>query len=155
MDDTDFWKELEDEIGEPVLWYSLGELLSPFDNLSKNSVGMFFLTEASLYFQTFPKNDFFRVLANSFRRNKKDGGRIQQGYPLSGIISATIEGSRGFLKSVRSMPVVAVEFDDRVFNLRKDEPAPPSVMRFTLLDKTAGNELLRRIGKGTEDAGDA
>ncbi len=140
QDVKEFWRELEDEVGEKIQWYSLGELLSPFDGLQKNSVGMFFLTDSCLYFQTFPQNDFFRILANSFRRKKKDGERIQRGYPRDEMLSVDIVRPRGFLGKLGGggMPVVSIEF-------QKKESGVKMSMRFTLLDRKAGDELVERL----------
>lgn len=150
-DIVEFWQELEQEIGEKVEWYSLGELLAPFDNLSKNTVGMFFLTPSSFYFQTFPRNDFLRVLANSFRKNKKDGGRIQQDYPRSGLLSAEVVRPRGLLRRAFSsnMPEIVLRFSDEVLS------GGPAAMRFTLLDAKAGDELMGKIAMEPRNGADS
>ena len=149
-DIAEFWKELEEEVGEQIQWYSLGELLNPFDTLAKNTVGMFFLTPGFFYFQTFPRNDFLRVLVNSFQKKKKGGGRIQKGYSRRGLLSAEVERPRGLFKrfAAGSMPVVSLEFDGGTAAPGK------TTMRFTLLDKKAGDELLAKINEGEgNDAG--
>ena len=141
----EFWQELEEEIGEKILWYSLGELLLPFDTLAKNTVGMFFLTPQFFYFQTFPQNDFLRVLANSFRKKKKGGGRVQKGYPRNALLSAELERPKGLRGRLFGgpMPIVSLNFNGEAVLSGK------TLMRFTLLDKKAGEELLEKLGKGT------
>lgn len=149
-DTAEFWQELEEEIGEKVLWYSLGELLVPFGGAAKHTVGMFFLTSKLFYFQTFPRNDIVRVLANSFRKKKKGGDRIQKGYSLGGLLSAELERPRGILGRLAAgtMPVAVLRFDEETAGSEK------RVMRFTLLDKQAGEELIRIIGTGKSHGSD-
>lgn len=149
-DTAEFWQELEEEIGEKVIWYSLGELLLPFGGMPKHTVGMFFLTSKLFYFQTFPRNDILRVLANSFRKKKREDGRIQKGYPLGGLLSAELERPRGVFRRIAAgtMPVAVLRFDEEAAGSEK------TVMRFTLLDKQAGEELMRNIGTGKSRGAD-
>jgi len=140
-----FWEELENELGEKVIWYSLGELLVPFAGFTKNTVGLFILTDTMFYFQTFPRTDLFKTITNTFRKKKKGGKKVQKGVPRSMIAEAETERPRGLVGrlSASSMPVLNVRFEDGTEIER---------MRFSLLDKKRGTEFMEIINKDRNEA---
>ena len=133
----EYWEELEEELGEKVRWFCIGELLEPFCGIGKNTVGMFFLTDTYFYFQTFPRNDFLKTLANSFRKKKKGGERIQHGVERAAIESADFQKPKGLARlTAPSMAIYTINFTSEETG---------QTLRFNLLDKTRGQEMMKLL----------
>jgi len=68
-----YWKKKEDEIGEKIRGRMLAEFISGYQNFSGPILGILFYTEKVLYFQTFPRENWFFSMwktGESFRENK-------------------------------------------------------------------------------------
>ena len=109
----EFWKNLEEEIGESIQVYTLGEYRQGDLGLSAPRVGLFYLTETALYFQTFPKSNWFSSIMGGFGKKKKEEKGETVKIPLSRIEKAYLQKPT-FMEKLFSpkMPVVIISFID-------------------------------------------
>jgi hypothetical protein len=143
-----FWEEIEKDIGEKIIWSCLGENLLPIGTLKKNSVGVCFLTDTKFFFHTYPKKDFFAVLAGSFRRKKKgkEDKRIEFVVPREELIVPNPEQAERGMKrfSISRLALVDLKVEPAE---GREEPAAPMDLRFSLMSKEKAIELLQLLVK--------
>lgn len=138
---TEFWKSLEEEIGEPICVYTLGEYRQGNLNIPAPKVGLFYLTETALFFQTFPKANWFASVLGGFGKKKKDEqGQIFK-ILLNRIKKAYIQKPT-FMEKLFSpkMPAVVVSYIDaddaeKEIMIVTDEKGTEIVNRITALNK--------------------
>jgi hypothetical protein len=109
----EFWKNLEEEIGEPITIYTLGEYRQGNLDMVTPKVGLFYTTDTALYFQTFPKANWFSALMGGFGKKKKEEqGKIIK-IPYTRIEKIFLQ-KPSFMEKLFSpkMPIVVVQFID-------------------------------------------
>lgn len=109
----EFWQNLEEEIGEPITVYTLGEYRQGNLDLTPPKVGLFYLTETALFFQTFPKSNWFSAIIGGFGKKKKEEKGQTVKIPFDQIGKAYLQKPT-FMEKIFSpkMPVVVVTFID-------------------------------------------
>lgn len=132
----EFWKNLEEEIGEPIGIYTLGEYRQGNLDIPVPKVGLFYLTETALYFQIFPKSNWFASIMGGFGRKKRDDQGQTVKIPLGRIEKAYLQKPT-LLEKLFSpkMPVVVVRFVDM------DE----TVKEIMVATDEKGTEIVSRI----------
>jgi len=142
----EFWESIQGEIGEEILWFSLGENLAPMGEVEKNTVGLFFLTPTRLFFQTNSKRDFFSSLVKGFRRKstQKEVQKLEYAVPLEDVQSVEREKRRGLLDRLASasLPVITVQG-------KGEEEKDTVALRFSLISREKAEDfftILERIG---------
>ena len=147
-ENNQFWEEIENDIGEKIIWSCLGENLLPIGTLKKNSVGVCFLTDAKFYFHTYPKKDFFAVLAGSFRRKKKgkEDKRIEFVVPREELAVPNPEQAKNAMGrfSISRLAVVNLKIEPAE---GREDPPTQMDLRFSLMSKEKAIELLQLLVK--------
>jgi hypothetical protein len=107
----EFWDNLEEEIGEKIEIYTLGEYREGSLGMSTPKVGLFYLTQTAVYFQTFPKANWFASLIGGFTKKKKEEKGVTVKIPLEQIIEASVR-KLSFLQRVfaPNLPLLELAF---------------------------------------------
>lgn len=108
-----FFKELEQEMGEPIAMYTVGEIREGLPNLREPLVGLFYTTEHFFFFQTFPRKNWFINILGSFRK-KKEEKPLQIKIPLSALLSVELNKPKGFWGKLfgSPLPLLTVQYDE-------------------------------------------
>ncbi|RKX74816.1 MAG: hypothetical protein DRP87_16025 [Spirochaetes bacterium] len=125
----EFWRELENKIGEPISIYSMGEYFTGFEEINNPVVGLFFLTETRLFFQTFPRKNWLASISESIRGRKEENEPNTYSLPLNWVRKVELLKPKSFLGRIfaSGMTKVSVEY--------LDEENETCIMQFTLLSK--------------------
>jgi len=137
----EFWENLEEEIGESIEVYTLGEYRQGDLDIVTPKVGLFYLTETALYFQTFPKSNWFSAILGGIGKKKKEDKGETVKIPLTRIEKAYLQKPT-FMEKLFSpkMPVVIVSFIDM-------DEVEKSIMVAT---DEKGTEIVNRIASYKE-----
>lgn len=110
----EFWEELEQEIGEKIELYTIGEYRGGDLPFTPPKVGLLYMSSTALFFQTFPKSNWFSSLMGGMgKKKKKEEEAITIRVPVEAVESAgVLKGS--FLSRIFSpnMPVIRIVYDD-------------------------------------------
>lgn len=135
-----FWQDLQEELGEEVVLYTLGEL----EEMSQipvgievpheqhrgrpGAVGLCYVTDKAFYFHTFPEKSWFTTLVTS-KKNRKEEFRLR--IPREEILYAELIKPEGLCKRFFSSPLqrLRIEYSAEArdqFSKGSDPSAGPS-----------------------------
>ncbi len=110
-DPAQFWEDLQEELGEDILLYTLGELEempqgANDSNVPKErhrgAVGLCYCTDTAFYFHTFPEKSWFTTLVTS-KKNRKEEFRLR--IPRTQILNVELIKPEGWCKRILSSPL--------------------------------------------------
>jgi len=129
---TQFWRNLEVELAEPILIYSTGRCYDLPGRDRGSLWGIFFLTPSALYFMHFAQVSWFSLLMNQAEQPGRQ--RLTLRVPRNCIIGIRHERNRNFLKRLLTadQSVAHVEY--------LDDEGHSRTIRFTL-ERDRGNFL--------------
>jgi len=108
-----FWEDREQEIGEKIRIYTLGEYRQGDLDFTPPKVGLVYITETTFYFQTFPKSNWFASLIGGFKKKQKEDEPITLAIPFS-LIHTAEHVKPTFMEKLFSakMPVIRIVYSD-------------------------------------------
>lgn len=108
-----FWEEREQEIGEKIHIYTLGEYRQGDLEFKPPKVGLVYITESTFYFQTFPKSNWFSSLLGGMRKKQKEEEPVTIAVPFS-LIKTAEHLKPSLMERIFSakMPVIRIVYSD-------------------------------------------
>lgn len=108
---TEFWHNLEDELSEPILIYSLGKCHNVPGRERGALWGLFFLTPSAFFFMHFPQSNWFSLLLNQAERARRHRRKLTIRVSRNTILSIRAERPPGFWKRLLAIESQAIFID--------------------------------------------
>ncbi len=136
LEEHEFWKKREAELGLPILARNLAHLMEYPGQGNNPHWGLLYVTAKTLYFHMFPREGFMITLMRaSGRRSRQDEETITE-IPLSILRDVTINRREGWLARLFAEPETLV--------IRYDAVGGEGILRLQLEGDAA--EMKRVIG---------
>ena len=136
LEEHEFWKMREAELGKPILARNLAHLMENPDQGNNPHWGLLYATADTLYFHMFPREGFMiSLLRASGRRSLTDQETITE-IPLSILRDVTVNRRTGWLSRIFSEPETLI--------IRYDAVGGTGILRLQLEGDDA--EMKRIIG---------
>ncbi len=136
-----FWANIEEQIGEAVRVFSLGELKNSFNGLPASTVGMFFVTDSAFYFHVLPKQSWFDAVLKNVKSRKRQEESLFFVVPLSSIGSVSMKRKQSLFARLLTSRLTSMTILYQ--NVHKEEES----LSFSLISETAADEMLSSIKK--------
>lgn len=132
----EYWKNLEKEIGEEILGYSLGNLHTPIGKIPAETYCLFYITPTRLFIRYLPNPP--SILSIPLGRTKEEVQTL--GFNLEDLQELTVQlGSKGWAKwfSWISLPLARVTITIK--------PKDSTATTFSFSMESKNNEFLRHL----------
>lgn len=146
-DVEEFWNEVEEELGTPVLGRTLGRVVTDPRPGAASEWGLFYTTVNAIYFRTFPQDNWFTNIIKNTRMGKRkkeeDRERVLE-IPAGEIEELLVDRPKGLWgRLFQRPPVVEVKWrptgasDGRQLRFEIDGKSDPFLS--TLPDRSASS----------------
>lgn len=108
-DRAEFWRQVEEDLGEPVISYAMGSFYSPE---GRSTFGLLYFTSSALHFRHFEQNNWVSAMLSTVNRRTKESGAFSETVLLAGARLVESPPARGLRRLLSGAKPAIVELQD-------------------------------------------